>query len=58
MRVAGGIPFSRRKVREFRNQNIARRLPQMAPGAHSDLNETLIDNELQSLVDGFLLYLL
>jgi hypothetical protein len=30
----------------------------MAPGAHPDLNETLIDNELQSLVDGFLLNIL
>jgi hypothetical protein len=55
MRVAGRIPFSRRKVREFRNQNVGRRLTQMAPGAQPHLNQTLIDNEPQSLVDGVLL---
>jgi hypothetical protein len=45
-------------MREFRNQDVARRLTQMAPGAQPDLNEMLIDNELQGLVDGVLLNLL
>jgi hypothetical protein len=55
MYVAGWITFSRRKVREFRIQNVARRLAQMASGAKPHLNETLVDNELQGAVDRILL---